>query len=651
MTGGGSGTTGGGSGMTGGGGGATGGGGGVTGSCAGTLISCSGRCVDGQADTDHCGGCGRVCGAGQVCNRGICELLPMDCTMTNGCAPGFQCDPTTRACRPGCARSLDCPMGATCQSGTCACPASQHACGQICVPTNSVASCGASCQACPSAPANATATCDGTQCGFTCNAGFHRCGDQCVSNSALATCGSSCTACPASPTNGTATCDGTQCGFSCASGFHACGESCVSNNSTSSCGASCSPCNSPSNGSATCNGLTCGITCSTGFHACGSACSDNTSTASCGSACSPCTTPTNGTATCDGTRCGVQCNLGYHPCASGCCAWTTEPVSAVPAFALDLDVSDAGVVRLLEGQFGAVDAGRITLDLRATNGTWTRSVAEVPSSETQFVEVSLAKGSPTVQAAWNFNFPPPSGGSMSTALRYGELGTSWSTRTIAQGSYPQAPNGVSLTQYQGVPRLAYTLSNVLHDVTFSGANFTDVAAPLTSPPSLYEADIAYSPTGELRAVVFDNANSDIRAIVVTGSTWALSAVETASTYNTGSRVAVDGSGLIHMVYRDETRQRLRYASGRGTTWTTQDVENATASFRFDLTVDRAGNPHVCFLNAAPGSLRYGKKSGGTWRVETVTSVVGPFAGCAIALGPNEEVYIGVADGAGVRLAK
>src|SRR5690606_39006643 len=84
---------------------------------------------------------------------------------------------------------------------------------------------GSSCTPC-SAPPNATATCDGTSCGFTCNTGYHRCGDACVRNDSVNSCGTSCTPCPV-PANGTATCDGTSCGFTCNTGYMPSGSSCV----------------------------------------------------------------------------------------------------------------------------------------------------------------------------------------------------------------------------------------------------------------------------------------------------------------------------------------------------------------------------------------------------------------------------------------
>ena len=181
-TGGGGGTTGGGGGSTGGGtgGGATGGGGGGSTACGGTLTLCSSMCVDLSASLENCGSCGNVCGNGRVCINSTCELLPDDCT-TAQCGSGFFCDPITRKCAAGCRLSTDCPSGGTCSTGgACSCPTGQHACGQRCVSNSLPNSCGTtSCSLCP-APANASPTCNGTACNFSCNVGFVQQGSACV---------------------------------------------------------------------------------------------------------------------------------------------------------------------------------------------------------------------------------------------------------------------------------------------------------------------------------------------------------------------------------------------------------------------------------------------------------------------------------------
>ena len=110
-------------------------------------------------------------------------------------------------------------------------------------------------------PANSTATCDGTKCGFSCNPGSHQCGNACASNSDAANCGTSCTVCSA-PAGGTATCTSGTCGFTCNNNFHQCGTStCAANSDASHCGGNCFNCNLPNMKTVACVSNICSNTC------------------------------------------------------------------------------------------------------------------------------------------------------------------------------------------------------------------------------------------------------------------------------------------------------------------------------------------------------------------------------------------------------
>src|SRR5688572_26012020 len=59
------------------------------------------------------------------------------------------------------------------------CAQGSHLCNGICKASSSVDSCGTACAPC-APPANSTATCDGTACGFTCDPGYYSNGTACV---------------------------------------------------------------------------------------------------------------------------------------------------------------------------------------------------------------------------------------------------------------------------------------------------------------------------------------------------------------------------------------------------------------------------------------------------------------------------------------
>lgn len=79
---------------------------------------------------------------------------------------------------------------------------------------------------CPSVTGG-QATCQSSQCGFTCNSDRHRCGSICAPNDSITQCGSGCVACP-QPTGGTAACVSGGCTLSCGSGYIKSGNTCVS---------------------------------------------------------------------------------------------------------------------------------------------------------------------------------------------------------------------------------------------------------------------------------------------------------------------------------------------------------------------------------------------------------------------------------------
>ena len=191
-----------------------------------TSIMCGTRCVNRAADTANCGGCGVTCRTSEICSAGPCQCpgtsgtwctrlgacrdlandsancggCGVTCTgtfanATAGCTAGTcgmrcnalygDCDGSTAN---GCERSVvndvmncgacghQCPMGASCASGVCACPGGQVACGNRCVALQSDAvNCGACGVACGGSYANAMPTCTAGACRIACNAGYSDC--------------------------------------------------------------------------------------------------------------------------------------------------------------------------------------------------------------------------------------------------------------------------------------------------------------------------------------------------------------------------------------------------------------------------------------------------------------------------------------------
>jgi hypothetical protein len=195
------------------------------------------------------------------------------------------------------------------------CPMGRHPCNSACVDDRSPATCGTSCEACPTIKGG-TATCDGTKCGGTCPMGQTLCRGECLAA-------------------------GMACGGACPAGFHDCGGVCADNKSVNSCGpTACTPCPTPNGSKATCDGSKCDFTCTTGKR-CGNECVDgccvdmdcpaqagrvvkcDTATRMCSAACATGTKPCGGTCIPMAACCADADCPNNFACVMGACSTTT----------------------------------------------------------------------------------------------------------------------------------------------------------------------------------------------------------------------------------------------------------------------------------------------------------------------------------------
>jgi hypothetical protein len=313
-------------------------------------------------------------------------------------------------------------------------------------------------------------------------------------------------------------------------------------------------------------------------------------------------------------------------------------VRSDPCNSLDLDVTDGGAVRLATGC--ARDAG-VNFDERAPAGTWSHAtIAALPASY-YAPQVSLTKGTTSPHVAWFWY------SANTSEVRYADFTSVWLSRAVVNDT-----GGVSATGTgPASATLAYCPSFglnggklVLRAMTATGSTPTN--GPLCTN-MVGTVDLAFG-ANELRGVV---GGTSVTEFVMTPTGPLTSAVDPAS--GIYCSMGIDLQGRSHLFYMQANRPR--YAVRQGTTWTLESIETGPAVYSSDLAVDRAGNPHVCYLSAVPGFVRYGHKLNGAWVVENVASVTSvsstSFAGCAIALGPNDEVYVAVGQESGVKLAR
>ena len=207
-----------------------------------------------------------------------------------------------------------------------ACASGSHSCAGVCVSNSSVERCGTSCTPC-TAPANATSTCDGTTCGFTCAVGFIGChADGGAGCETAITTAENCGGCGITCAGGTPVCATSNGVEQCVSGCggqspNLCGSTCtdlqVDVNNCGTCGVGCST----NHISANCAGGVCNGACEDGFADCNSdklsdGCElsimgvDVRNCGACGTTCSN----NHISATCAGGVCNGACDPGYADC-------------------------------------------------------------------------------------------------------------------------------------------------------------------------------------------------------------------------------------------------------------------------------------------------------------------------------------------------
>jgi hypothetical protein len=129
------------------------------------------------------------------------------------------------------------------------------------------------------------------------------------------------------------------------------------------------------------------------------------------------------------------------------------------------------------------------------------------------------------------------------------------------------------------------------------------------------------------------------------SDWSSESIEAGITPGQTARLAIDSNDVPHVLYRDDTTQKLKYARKAGATWSTMDVDAAVkVNTRLDLALDSTGNPHAVFQNLSGPQHGYAHWTGSAFATEAIADSTG--AGPSIVIGGSGTVYTTAGGSAG-----
>ncbi len=126
--------------------------------------------------------------------------------------------------------------------------------------------------------------------------------------------------------------------------------------------------------------------------------------------------------------------------------------------------------------------------------------------------------------------------------------------------------------------------------------------------------------------------------------WFTEFVDTAELTGYFTSVAVDATGLPHIVYFDGTRDDLNYAYFDGTEWhialIDPDVFGKASTTFTTLVIDSQGRLHVAYTDAENGDLKYARSDdGAVWDIQPVDTVGAVGVYPAMALDAVNQPYI------------
>jgi hypothetical protein len=168
-----------------------------------------------------------------------------------------------------------------------------------------------------------------------------------------------------------------------------------------------------------------------------------------------------------------------------------------------------------------------------------------------------------------------------------------------------------------------------------------------SGPYSYEISLAVDSLGRAHMSYRDYMNVELKC--ASSGVWVTFTVETAESVNESSTgLAVDSADGLHLSYQtwsDTDGDSLAYATYAGGSWFTETVDDYLEPGQFnDIAVDGSGVPHIVYYEEVYYQPKYATDATGAWVTEAIEGVAasaGTF--CSIALDSLDGVHISYCD--------
>ena len=124
----------------------------------------------------------------------------------------------------------------------------------------------------------------------------------------------------------------------------------------------------------------------------------------------------------------------------------------------------------------------------------------------------------------------------------------------------------------------------------------------------------------------------------TGS-WASSKLDHSNNVGQYCSIAIDSSDGLHVSYRYDTGNKLKYAykASGSSSWAKTEVDQTGGKYT-SIAVDSNGIPHIAYRDGSSGDLGYAKKTGGSWTWNNIV-MGGDVGWTSIDIDSNDDIHI------------